>query len=278
MSTSEARKWPRAGQTERVHPCTIAFVSAIESSATARPSGRGGKSHEDQRRLDEIATADRRLDAISRSWLAQLQPSHPRHHEAVARLHLTMRSMAMRELRRRHRQLLAVTGPEFDDLAEQAADDALVGVLSSLDSFRGLSRFTTWVYKLVMREVSTKVAAHAWHRQPPNLSEELWEHLPDPVRRGPEEALEHNAQLRALRDAIGELSERQRHVFVSIALNEVSIDVVALKLGTNRNAVYKSLFDARQRLRALMAAAGHPVDESQQCEGNDSWGPLGTEV
>jgi RNA polymerase sigma-70 factor (ECF subfamily) len=83
--------------------------------------------------------------------------------------------------------------------------------------------------------------------------------------------LERKAQLRALRDAIGHLSERQRQVFVSIALNEVPIDVVALELGTNRNAVYKCLFDARQRLRALMAASGHPVGESRECASNDSW-------
>jgi RNA polymerase sigma-70 factor (ECF subfamily) len=266
-----------AGQTGRVQACTIGFVSAVESGASALPSGWAAKGYGDRQRLDQTAIAHSRLDAVSRAWLEQLQPWHPRHHETVARLHIAMRRMAMRELRRRHRQLLGVTGPEFDDLAEQAADDALVNVLSRLDRFRGLCRFTTWVYKLVMCEVSTKVAAHAWHRQPPNLSEELWEYLPDPARRGPEEAVERNAQLRALRDAIGELSERQREVFVAIALNEVSIDVVALELGTNRNAVYKSLFDARRRLRSLMAAAGHPVGESRQCASNDSWGVVGAE-
>ena len=59
--------------------------------------------------------------------------------------------------------------------------------------------------------------------------------------------------------AIGELTERQREVFVAIALNEVSIDVLALQLRSNRNAIYKNLFDARRSLRARMAAAGHPV-------------------
>jgi RNA polymerase sigma-70 factor (ECF subfamily) len=50
-------------------------------------------------------------------------------------------------------------------------------------------------------------------------------------------------------------------VFVAIALNDVSIDVLAIQLGTNRNAIYKNLFDARRNLRARMAAAGHPVRE-----------------
>ena len=59
--------------------------------------------------------------------------------------------------------------------------------------------------------------------------------------------------------AIAELTDRQREVFVSIALNEVPIDVVAVRLGTNRNAIYKNLFDARRTLRTRLAAAGHPV-------------------
>jgi RNA polymerase sigma-70 factor, ECF subfamily len=225
-------------------------------------------------RLDQGSTSHAELDANSRSWLEQLQPEHPRHHETVAGLHVMMRRIARRELRRRHWQLPALTGPELDDLAEQAADDALVKVLSRLDRFRGLSRFTTWVYKFVICEVSSTVASHAWHRQPPSLNGELWEHLSDQAHRGPEETLERKAQLRALGQAISELSERQRRVFVSIALNNVSIDVVALELGTNRNAVYKSLFDARQRLRALMAAAGHPIGARQEHVNDDLWATL----
>jgi RNA polymerase sigma-70 factor (ECF subfamily) len=50
-------------------------------------------------------------------------------------------------------------------------------------------------------------------------------------------------------------------VFVSVALNDVPIDVVAIRLGSNRNAIYKTLFDARRNLRARMAAAGHPLPQ-----------------
>ena len=69
-------------------------------------------------------------------------------------------------------------------------------------------------------------------------------------------------QLKALSAAIGELTERQREVFVAIALNDVPIDVHAMQLGANRNAIYKNLFDARRNLRARMAAVGHPVPEN----------------
>ncbi len=198
-------------------------------------------------------------DAEARRWVEQLRAGHPRHHQTVARLHEVLHRVAMFELSRRRHQLRSVTGPEFEDLAQQAADDALVNVLDRLDEFRGLSRFTTWAYTFVMFEVSAKVARHAWRRQPPDVEGIAWDQLPDPVALRPEERFEQRAQLAALWLAIGELTDRQREVFVAVALNEVPIDVVALKLGTNRNAVYKNLFDARRRLRARMAAAGHPV-------------------
>jgi RNA polymerase sigma-70 factor (ECF subfamily) len=51
------------------------------------------------------------------------------------------------------------------------------------------------------------------------------------------------------------LSDRQRAVFVDVALNEVPIDVVAARLGATRGAIYKLLHDARRKLRTHLAAA-----------------------
>jgi RNA polymerase sigma-70 factor, ECF subfamily len=201
------------------------------------------------------------LDGASRQWVEQLRVDHPRHDHAVRSLHNVLRRAAVSELLRRRHQLGSVSGPEFEDLAQQAADDALVNVLDRLDQFRGLSRFTTWAYKFVVFEVSAKVARHAWRRQPPGVEELRWDELPDRLARRPEECLEQRAQLGALSHAIGELTDRQREVFVAIALNDVPMDVLAAKLGTSRNVIYKNLFDARRRLRARMAAAGHPVGD-----------------
>jgi RNA polymerase sigma-70 factor (ECF subfamily) len=188
-----------------------------------------------------------------------------------------LRRVAVYELSRRRHQLRSICGPEFDDLAQQAADDALVNVLERLDEFRGLSRFTTWAYTFVMFEVSAKVARHAWRRQPPDVGQLEWDQLPDPIALRPQEWLEQRAQLEALSRAIGELTDRQREVFVAVALNDVPIDLLAVKLGTNRNAVYKNLFDARRRLRARMAAAGHPVSDGSvrdiRASGNARLGP-----
>jgi RNA polymerase sigma-70 factor, ECF subfamily len=213
------------------------------------------------------------LDPDSREWVKQLRAGHPRHHQALARLHDVLQRVARYELSRRRHQLRSIRGPEFDDLAQQAADDALVNVLDRLDEFRGLSRFTTWAYKFAMFEVSAKVARHAWRRQPP-VSEQLeWQELPDRMALRPEDRLEQRAQLCALSQAIGELSERQREVFTAVALNDFPIDALAMKLGTNRNAVYKNLFDARRRLRARIAAAGHPVSDANVDDSQASGSP-----
>lgn len=158
----------------------------------------------------------------------------------------------------------SISGPEFDDLAQQAADDALVSILRKLDEFRGESRFTTWTYKFVIFEVSGKVARHAWRSHPPSRDVLTWERLPDSLASGPGDRLERREQLSALSAAIGELSDRQREVFVAVALNDVPIDVLALELGSNRNALYKNLFDARRNLRARLAEAGHPVLDEEQ--------------
>ena len=208
-----------------------------------------------------------RHDEDSRQWVEQLRAGHPRHDEAVARLHALLLRVAVHELSRRRSQLGSVAGPEFEDLAQQAADDALLSIVRRLDDFRGLSRFTTWAYKFAVFEVSSKVARHAWRRQPPSAEELTSERLPDGLSPRPGDRLEQREQLKTLSDAIGSLTARQREVFVAIALNDVPIDVLALQLGSNRNAIYKNLFDARRKLRGSLARAGHPVLEEDAIAG-----------
>jgi RNA polymerase sigma-70 factor, ECF subfamily len=247
--------WALVTQTRPLGSGTISDMSPIVSRPDGQPAARSAPS------ADPDGSAPGRLDAASRRWLQQLRAGHPRHDEAVRRLHEVLRRAAFHELSRRRPQLRAVSGPEFDDLANQAADDALVNVLDRLDDFRGLSRFTTWAYRFVIFEVSAKVARHAWHRQPPDLDQLSVELLPDRRARRPDEQLEQRLRLEVLTRGIPELTDRQRAVFVAIALNDVSIDVVALELGTNRNAIYKNLFDARRSLRRKLAAAGLPLGD-----------------
>jgi RNA polymerase sigma-70 factor, ECF subfamily len=200
-------------------------------------------------------------DHGSRRWVEQLHAEHPSHEEAVARLHDVLRRAAVHELRRRRGPL---AGPELDDVAQQCAADAMMSILARIDDFQGLSRFTTWAYKFVIFEVSGKLARHAWRHHPPSAEDLTWDRLPDTFAPKPGEQAERREQLEALTRAIDEeLTPRQRDVFVAIALNDVSIDVLALQLDSNRNAIYKNLFDARRKLRTSLAAAGYPLADEE---------------
>ena len=218
---------------------------ASVESTQVRPDAVGGELSSNGTSITGMA-----MDRESKLWVEQLRQRHPRRDQTVAKLHDVLLRIAYHELSRRRGQLGSINGPEFDDLAQQAADDALMSILGRLDDFRGLSRFTTWAYKFVIFEVSGKVARHAWRRHPPSAAAFTWEGLPDSLAPRPGDRLEQRERLQALSAAMGELTDRQREVFVAVALHDVPIDLLATRLGSNRNAIYKNLFDARRSLRA----------------------------
>ena len=112
----------------------------------------------------------------------------------------------------------------------------------------------------MINHVSIKTRRHMWSGRRVPFDDAEWERLPDRLIPSPNRHSEQRAQLEALRVAVeGSLTARQREVFVAVALNEVPIDVVALRLDSNRGAIYKVLFDARTKLRANLADAGYPV-------------------
>ena len=171
----------------------------------------------------------------------------------MADLHEVLLRVAFCELSRRRGQLRSVSGPEFEDLAQQAANDALMNVLRRLDDFQGRSRFTTWAYKFALLEAGVKARRRAWQGRELPLPDEDWSAFAAP---GPsaQDAAETGELLQALRVAVErDLTDHQREVFVALALHEVPIDVLAERRGTTRGALYKTLHDARRRLRAALA-------------------------
>lgn len=196
-------------------------------------------------------------DPVSRAWVEGLSASGAEHHDCVARLHALLLRVARHEVGRRAGSL-ALSGPELDDVAHQAADDALMAIKAKVAGYRGESRFTTWAYRFVVFEVSTKMGRHFWRHRPADLDDDAWGQLPDVGSPSAQDLVE-NAELWAvLRDAIAnDLTELQRRVFVAIALHEVPMDALARDLGSNRNAVYKVLFDARRKLRGCLREAGY---------------------
>ena len=195
-------------------------------------------------------------------WVAALQGPGAERDDAVARLHETLLRGARSELHRRHGQL-NVSGPELDDLAHQAAADAMLAIMAKLDQFRGESKFTTWAYKFVMFEVSAKVGRHFWRTPPVALTTEDWDRLPDRFGFDPAGESERRDFVRAVHRAVQQdLTEHQRQVFVALVLDSVPLDALAEKLGSSRNAIYKTMFDARRKLRASLVANGYMHDDA----------------
>lgn len=191
-------------------------------------------------------------DLESPAGIAELRG--PRRDEAVRDLHRRLRRIAGAEVERR-RGRLPFTGPELDDLIDQAADDATVAVLAKLDQFRGESRFSTWAAKFAILEVSNKLGRHLWRAGGVHLDPDAWERMPDRFGLGPGREAETRELLAGLRRAVEvDLSRRQRQVFEAIVLNEVPLDVLTVEMDTNRGAIYKTLFDARRKLRAALVA------------------------
>ena len=161
------------------------------------------------------------------------------------------------EVARRRPTLPHLRGDEFDDIALQAADDALMSVLRRLDDFRGASRFTTWVYKFALLEAAVKLRKRAWQGREMPLEPETLDALLEHRTRSPTPRPSRASCSRRCSDAIDEvLTPHQRRVLVALALNGVPIDVLADRLGTNRGALYKTLHDARRKLRAHLDECG----------------------
>jgi RNA polymerase sigma-70 factor (ECF subfamily) len=189
-------------------------------------------------------------------WVAALRGSGAVQAQALTELHALLLRGARFELGRRSGTLTHLSRDAIDDLAVQAADDALVAILSKLGSFRGASRFTTWAYKFVLLEAGVKARRKAWQGREIALEDDAWPALAA-AGPSPQQMLEDSETLRAIRDAIGtSLTPHQRMVLVALALNGVPIDVLAERLNTTRGALYKTLHDARRKLRAALAEGG----------------------
>lgn len=189
-------------------------------------------------------------------WHLDLQAEGARRDEAVAHLHGLLLRAARFEVFRRRNSLLQISAAELDDLAQQAADDAAVSVLRRLDDFRGESNFRTWAYKFALLEASVKLRKRSWQGRELPLEPDVWSLFAsdDPSL---SDAAEQAELLSAVRRLIAEeLTPHQRSVLIALAVNGVPIDVLAGRLNTTRGALYKTLHDARRKLRARLEQQG----------------------
>jgi RNA polymerase sigma-70 factor, ECF subfamily len=193
--------------------------------------------------------------AVADLTVDELRSTGAEHDAAVARLHALLLRAARFEVGRRRASLPHVRGDELDDIALEAANDALVSVLRRLDDFRGESRFTTWAYKFALLEAAVKLRQRSWQGREIPLEPETWTLFASDGLQ-PEDEAEQTELLATVKQAIDEdLTPRQRQVLVALAINGVPIDVLADRLDTTRGALYKTLHDARKKLRAVLEEA-----------------------
>jgi len=208
----------------------------------------------------EAQTAPTSLDAASHEWLRDLRAEGEVREQAIARLHTLLVRAARFEVARRRPMLPHLRGDELDDIANEAADDALMSVLRRLDDFAGASRFTTWVYKFALLEAAVKLRKRAWQGREIPLEPDSWGSFSS-AGLEPDAEAEQSELLAALQAGIAEvLTQHQRRVLVALALNGVPIDVLAERLNTNRGALYKTLHDARRKLRTHLHERGFALD------------------
>lgn len=160
---------------------------------------------------------------------------------------------------------------DIDALAEDCAQEALLSILSRLSDFRGESKFTTWAYKFAVNIALTTARRKSWkHVSLDALLEEsahpllMLEKDPDPACNPELVALQGEVWATISRIIREHLTPRQRQVLILMVFHEVPMDVVVERFGSNRNAIYKLLHDARLKLKNELARVGFGVEAALQ--------------
>ena len=157
--------------------------------------------------------------------------------------------------------------PRFSPLAEEVAQETIVRVLDKLETFEGRSQFTTWVHTIAVRLALTELRHAKWEEysldqmlENEDPSDAPYEILDDSTN--VENSVELNEMMRLISQSMEEvLSEKQRMALVAVSVNGIPMEVVAQRMGTNRNALYKLLHDARLKIKNHLESQGFLTDD-----------------
>lgn len=199
-------------------------------------------------------------ERTNQEWLAALSEAGPEREAALADL----RTFLVRGLGYAMVDRPRVTGADIEGFVQ----DTLLKILENLDSFRGESRFTTWAQRIAVHEAFTELRRQRWE----NISLEqliaryegdftpsfLTDSDPSPEERVTQRRLLDTVE----RLIVEELSDRQRQAIIGVVFAGMPTEEVARRMGTNRNALYKLMHDARQRLKRCMQAEGISLEDA----------------
>jgi RNA polymerase sigma-70 factor (ECF subfamily) len=168
-------------------------------------------------------------------------------------------------------------------LAEDFVQDSLIRILDNLESYEGRSRFTTWAQKVAVRVALTELRRKRWRDvsldAPPSAGAGTTPRdagpggrEPDAARAGassPHGTYPGPAEQVERADTVGwikrlmveELTEKQRTAIRAVAFAGLPLEEVARRMGTNRNALYKLIHDARKRLKGRLSREGVSIED-----------------
>jgi RNA polymerase sigma-70 factor (ECF subfamily) len=193
------------------------------------------------------------MDAAD-DWVVRLNATGAVRDDAIRRLHALMLRAARFQVARMH-EGRSLGSARLEEIVHSAADEAAMAVMARLDTFEGRSRFTTWAFKFGILNAAVEVRRAAWKHREVDLTS-----VPDPTSDvlAPDAFVMATELASAVRAEIDRsLTPHQRRVVVALLVEGIPVDVLAERLATNRNALYKTLHDARNRLRLALTAAGH---------------------
>jgi RNA polymerase sigma-70 factor (ECF subfamily) len=158
--------------------------------------------------------------------------------------------------------------PDVDEsLLDDFAQEALIKVLGALETFRGESKFTTWAQKIAIRVAFTELRRKRWQDVSLDgiVDAQGLDFVPDMMidaSAGPDEQAVQRQFLTTVRRLIAtELTDKQRQALVAVRIHGMPLEEVARRMGSNRNAMYKLLHDARQRLKRKLEEEGLTAEE-----------------
>jgi RNA polymerase sigma-70 factor (ECF subfamily) len=196
-------------------------------------------------------------DRTNQEWLAELQG--PEQEEALADL----RAFLVRGLGYALASYRDVNEAHIEDFVQ----DALLRIMGALDTFRGESKFTTWAQKIAVRVAFTEMRRSRWKDTSLDdiVDSQGVDFVPDMLvdtSAGPDQQAMQRIFIETLQQLIAtELTEKQRQALVATQIKGMPLEEVARRMGTNRNALYKLLHDARQRLKKKLEAEGLSPEE-----------------
>jgi RNA polymerase sigma-70 factor (ECF subfamily) len=196
-------------------------------------------------------------------WIHDLSTPGATREAALEDLHATLLRVLPRALTR----WLSPDNPALETLVEDVTQETLLRVMDKLDTFEGRSQFTTWVYKIAVRIALTELRRERWKdvsldEMTENTGGEQEPGFVSSANLGPESASEQRDSLQHLQRILSEeLTDKQRQALMAVGVQGIPLEEVARRMGTNRNALYKLMHDARLRLKSRLEQEGLPIED-----------------